>query len=342
MPAMVDTMAWLRAEGAPWHGLGTVMENVPDSGREAMVMAGLDWEVTTAMVAALIPDDIPIKGKSYGTLKLVDVDGEPGLVEIVPGKNQYIIRRDTGDILGLVGPKYEPMQNVDAFDFFDEALGMGKAQYVTAGSLKGGKIVWALVRLPGFLRVGADDIVGKYLLLVTSHDGSMAVWLNITPIRVVCWNTLQAALGDSQTMARFWHTKGLKERMFDYAEQLARINEVYEKTEKAFNALAEHQVTAEQVETYIETLFPIPEEIKQPGRMMNIRKEVLDRFEGEGMGSDLPTSQGTAWGLYNAVAEYADHSKGGKANRLNAAWFGDGARLKQEALNLSLQTISTA
>jgi len=346
MPALVDTMAWLRAEGAPWHGLGYVMETVPKSGREAMKMAGLDWEVICLQLAALVPDTMPSKGKILGSIKVPieeveDSGEEEQLVRVVSSKNNLVVRKDTGAQLGIVGSGYQPMQNVDAFDWFDSALGVGKAQYVTAGSLKGGRIVWALVRLPGWMRVGGgDDLVGKYMLLTTSHDGSMAVWIMITPIRVVCWNTLQAAFMDSRIMAKFWHTKGLQGRMFDYAEQLAKISEVYEKTEKAFDALANHQVTSEQVETYIETLFPIPEDAKRPQRMEGNRKAVLDRFEGQGMGADLDSAKGTAWGLYNATSEWADHARGRDGSRLYQSWYGDGAKLKADALNLSLGMLS--
>lgn len=347
----VDTMAWLRAEGAPWHKKGTVMETVPQSGEEAMRLAGLDWSVRPVHSAALYQPDLPTNGNVLGSIQMeaAEEEGEQEKLYVVQGQDRYIVREDTGRILGTVGPTYEPMQNREAFAFFDSALGAGKAQYVTAGSLKGGRVIWSLVRMPGWLRVGSgDDRIGKYLLLTTSHDGSMALWVSITPIRVVCWNTLSAAVTQAksknsskgQVMARFWHTKGLKKKMDDFGEELARIRKIYEQTEEAFNSLARYEVSTEEVEQYIELLFPIAEDAKRPSRMENIRTSVLDRFEGHGMGSDLDTAKGTAWGLYNAVAEHVDHERGQDENRLHSAWYGSGSRLKERALEQSLYLLN--
>jgi len=194
------------------------------------------------------------------------------------------------------------------------------------------------------MKIGKDDEVARFLLLSNSHDGSMSLRINITPIRVVCWNTLSAAFGiaDRQedagkvAITRFWHTKGVKDRLYDFGQQLARVRTIYDETQDAYNLLAEKSLVEEEVDAYIKELFPIKEDAKRPGRMEGIRNTVREEFEA-GAGSDLKAAHGTMWGLYNAVAAFTDHKRGKDAdNRLHSAWFGDSVRLKERALNLAV------
>jgi len=165
----------------PWHGLGTVLEDPPETASQAIRAAGLDWEVQKEPMEAVVA----VNG-SYRAVAVPD--------------NYAMVRRkvENGvtrlDTLGVVGQQYKPIQNIDAFRFFDRVIETGLVTYDTAGSLKGGRIVWALARLKNTMRIIGDDLVDKYLLLTNSHNGSSPVTIAFTPVRVVCQNTLAMAL----------------------------------------------------------------------------------------------------------------------------------------------------
>jgi phage/plasmid-like protein (TIGR03299 family) len=358
MSAFVDEMIWLRKDGAPWHNGGIPLETSPKSGREAMEMIRADFTVGLMESALLVPVDSGIVVPETRIIGEVPerVWSDPETEEkIVRAKRwvvqdlhyKYIVRLDTGEILGKGTKDYECLQPVDAFGFCDAALGEGLVEYRCAGTLKGSRVIWILASLPGFMKLPGDDIVTKYLLLATSFDGSMSVWILITPIRVVCWNTLQAAITGAvneahsrhsvgKAIVRFWHTRGIRERVFNYAAELAKIRDHYTQTEQVYNLLARRQLTEEEVKTYIEAVFPIREDAIRPGKMMAIRDRVRNLFEGEGLGSKLESAKGTAWGLYNAVSEWTDHTRGQDRSRLFSQWMGDSLDLKATALQYAL------
>ena len=158
---------------SPWHNLGIPL-NHPATAREAIEIAGLDYTVVKR----------PLES-STGTKK----------------DSFVTVRTDTGDVLGTVGQIYEPVQNRDAFGFFDTLVSEHKAVYETAGVNGLGERIWILAKLPGYIMVHGNDIVNKYLLLINSHDGSLPVRVKVMPIRVVCNNTLTSDFrgkGDSQ------------------------------------------------------------------------------------------------------------------------------------------------
>ena len=169
MPANIDKMMWVGEK--PWHGEGTKLENVATSA-EAIEAAGLDWKV-----------------EKRG-LYFAQTDGT---TQLIPGK-YATVRTDNQVALGIVGKVYTPLQNKEAFSFFDSIVGVKEAMYHTAGSLGKGERVWILAKLPGYIKVTEDDVVEKYLLLANSHDGSSAVEMLFTPVRVVCQNTLNLAI----------------------------------------------------------------------------------------------------------------------------------------------------
>jgi len=150
----------------PWHGLGTRLENAATSA-EAIKAAGLDWNVTKQPLFL------------EGGMQL-----ERALATV---------REDTGAVLGVVGKVYQPLQNKDAFSFFDAVVGIKEAMYHTAGALGKGECVWILAKLPGVVRVVGDDITEKYLLLTNRHDGWGSATVMFTPIRVVCQSAIRSA-----------------------------------------------------------------------------------------------------------------------------------------------------
>ena len=175
MSANVESMMYHGER--PWHKLGKPLDH-PATATEAITAAGLDWSVT------LSPCYAGGEGDEVDAPKYLPIAGK-----------RAVVRTDRQLAIGVVGTRYRPIQNTDAFGFFDAVVGEGKAIYETAGSLNDGRRIWMLARVPGDIWVADEDNVKKYLLLCNSHDGGSPLRALFTPIRVVCENTLRAALG---------------------------------------------------------------------------------------------------------------------------------------------------
>lgn len=302
----------------PWHGLGTRLDR-PATAAEAIKVAGLDWEVVKKPLWAM---------DNTGRHKVPD--------------RFAIVREDwfgtDNPIFGIVGRDYTPLQNRTAFGFFDSIVGQGAAAYHTAGALGAGERVWILAKLPGNIQVIGDDITEKYMLLSNSHDGTSAVQVKFTPIRVVCQNTLTMALRDGQTV-RIPHMRSLKARMDQTADLLGIVGRRFTGIETSFKAMATRRINAEQLDHYLQAVFPDPQDItdeRAMARMSTNRRLTVTLFE-TGKGTDLPGVRGTLWAAYNAVAEFTDHRPPQRGNgsaqerRLEAAWFGEGCSAKVRA-----------
>ena len=294
---------------SPWHTLGTELVS-PATAREAIESAGLDYTVVKR----------PMK-------EFVEQNDAAGVSD-----RWVTVRTDTGDVLGIVGEGYEPVQNRDAFTFFDNLIGSDEAMYETAGTLGQGERIWILAKLPGFIKVGGKDIVNKYLLLSNSHDGTSLVRVKLTPVRVVCNNTLTAALqgaGDVQIR----HTPNAAEDLKEALSLLELTNSLYQKLDATFNRMALTKVSDKQLLEYVKALVPDDEKSQDKPNAQEIRDAFLDLHE-HGQGADL--SRGTLWGAFNCVTEYADHKMDGDpATRLESIWFGRGEQLKLKAFQLA-------
>lgn len=301
----------------PWHGLGTRLHQ-PATSAEAMAAARLDYEV-----------------------ELCDLTTECGLP--VP-KRRAVVRRDTAEVLATVGAGYTPVQNREAFAFLDELAGNDEVRYHTAGALGRGEKVWMLAKLPGEIRINrTDDISHPYLLLSNSHDGRSALRIHWTAIRVVCANTLALAdqHGRGQGVA-LRHRGDIRGRLDDTRQILGIAQRRFRTYEEQANRLANRPLNSAELDAYFEGLYPDrPDE--QRGRSKAIRSRLTDLFE-TGRGQDLPGVRHSAWAALNAVTEYVDHhrtTRGRDARtrtegRLNSAWFGSGAQLKQRAFEQAL------
>lgn len=210
--------------------------------------------------------------------------------------------------------------------------------YETAGVLGNGERIWILAKLPGFIKVRGQDIVNKYLLLTNSHDGSSLVRAKLTPIRVVCSNTLSMALSGSEEEVRIRHTPSAIDNLKQAHQLLGFTNQLYQQLGEIFKAMSLKKVTEKQLLDYVNGLIPDNEEAESKTRSENIRNRILELHEN-GVGAHL--SRGTVWGMYNAVTEYTDHTlhTQNPMRRLNAVWFGGGDRLKQKAFTLAKEII---
>lgn len=301
----------------PWHGLGTKLNN-PATAKEALIAAHLDWEVRCE----------PIYTKLFS--------GELREVE-----NHFAtVRMDTRQALGVVGNRYTPIQNHQGFSVGDILVGEGAAIYETAGALGIGQKVWMLARLPGHIKVHGDDIVDKYLLFTTSHDGSSSGQVLLTPIRVVCNNTLTMALQGSEKRVFIRHTASAQSKLDTAHKILGLSNALFDKVGEIYAQMFNCKLTVPATTKYVANLFPFNDDMTNLNAVTEKRNEVLELVE-TGRGANEHT-KGTLWGAYNAVTEYVDHERKGRgdqSSRLNSIWFGGGAELKQRAMESAIDVL---
>ena len=261
----------------------------------------------------------------------------------LPGKYATVRADKWGEadcpIFGIVSEQYTPLQNREAFRFFDPIVGEGAAIYHTAGALGRGERVWLLAKLPGYITVAADDITDKYLLLSNSHDGSSAVQIKFTPIRVVCQNTLTFALSDGLAF-RVPHLGDLHERLDDAREMIGLIHERYGEIEVSFRRLASVHLDEDRLGEYLVKVFPNPVDPNDGKRLELARSHRMwaGHFYRDGKGNRLPGVEGTLWAAYNGVAEFIDHRSYQwltPNRRLRSVWFGRGASTKARAYRVA-------
>lgn len=278
---------------AAWHGLGTVVMEAQKS-TDALRLAGMDWDVALTDLAADF-------GEAAGEARYRPLD-----------THRATFRTDTGAALGAVGMRYKPLQNREAFAWMDEVVGEELAIWHTCGSLRGGRKVWMLAKLPGTIEVANRDVLEKYVLITNSHDGTGAVRLFPTSVRVVCMNTLRLALSTHKREAKaagdglplglkLFHTEGgLSKRVFEAKRLLGVIGKTHDDFAKAATAMIEKPLSSRAVSEYFGGLVADRSE-RARGKVIT---SLWDRFamptNSDGFGANV-------WTAYNAASEYADH-----------------------------------
>lgn len=277
MPANVETMFYTREK--PWHGLGTMVEEAPSS-KEALALAGLDWSVIQKPIETV--DRIFVTGFKVN------------------------LRDSDNKVLGIVTDRYRVVQNREAFAFTDELLGEG-VKYETAGSLQEGRRTWLLAKLPQRYIISGDEIT-PYLVFMNSHDGTGAIKAAVTPIRVVCQNTLNLALA---TAKRSWstnHTGDISGRIKDAHNTLLYAERYMDALGKTIDRLSQTMLSDRQVYEYIDALFPLldsPTE-QQKKNLMRLKEDMKARyFEAP----DLINMDKNAYRFVNAVSDFSTHAK---------------------------------
>ena len=277
MAANVETMFYTREK--PWHGLGIRVAEAPSS-EEALRLAGLDWQV-----------------------KQEPVYTDTG--EAIPGYKANIRDRDRR-VLGVVTDRYKIIQNQEAFAFTDALLGKG-VRYETAGSLQGGRRVWLLARLPKEYIISGEQ-VSPYLVFSNTHDGSGAVKVALTPVRVVCCNTLNLALDTAKRSWSMIHTGNIRDKLQEAEDTLFMAEAYMMQLGKEFGNLQRQKITDRQVAEYIEMLLPLEKDATaiQNKNITKLREDMAHRYY------DAPDLQGTGKNAYrflNAVSDFATHAK---------------------------------
>jgi phage/plasmid-like protein (TIGR03299 family) len=306
----IETMFYFGS--TPWHKLGTPLttDDLYDW-QSACVKSGLDWE------AELVP--------------LLTADTQAKV------EHQAVRRKSDNRILGVVGPKYHVLQNRAAFQWFQPFLDAREASLNTAGSLCEGSRVWVLAKLNRDpLVITPGDEVEKFILLSHGHDGSLAVRVGFTPIRVVCANTLALAhRADASKLIRLKHTKDLHENLANVREVMNVANQEFEATAEQYRLLARKSINQADLRRYVKTVLKV-EGDKISTRMKNTIEEILGKCES-GKGNDFPSVRGTLWTAYNGFNEWLAYDRGhNQQNRLNSLWFGDSANVNRFALETAL------
>lgn len=274
MSANVETMFSVRE--TPWHGLGTIVQEAPTS-KDALDLAGLNWTV----------DGKPV----------FDVNGNP-----IKGYKANT-RSSDGSVLGVVTDRYKVVQNSEAFDFTDALIGEG-VTYETAGSLKNGKTIWLLAKMPK--RNILDDKFDPYICFTNSHDGTGAIRVVSTPIRVVCNNTLNLALN---TATRSWSTRhmgDMNSKLQEAKHTLQLANDYLDALADEADRLANEKFSNEEVLAVLDEMFPVTPEMSN--RQRNNAEIVKDGIIACMYAPDLVKFLNTKWGFLNAVSDYVGHA----------------------------------
>lgn len=346
------------AHKAAWHGLGIVLDHHP-SIEDALVLAGLDWEV----------GKLPLYAKL--------ADGEA--IEVAGHK--AIVRESDSSVLGVVTDQYVPLQNKQAFEVFAPLVDDGTLKIETAGSLMGGRKVWIQCAYTDPVEIIPGDLIKPYVALATGHDGGMSVRIKDTSIRVVCNNTAEMAGftldGDAEgqrgatdfAIAHVGDVLGKSKAARDTIEAMRKqaietvklyramsvqpvndefvrklVKEVFDQDyQRAVKLIAKFRQREEMADVHLreDTRRAIAELEKMLDKESRIERQIVDAFHNA-PGADIAGE--TAWGAFNAATYYIDHlSGGGNGNgadrRLTSSWFGAGAQKRRKALSLVAEAV---
>lgn len=285
MPAEFENGVFTEGQAA-WHGLGVTLPSDALDTQEALQYSGLaGWNLTKQPVFV--------------------GNAEDGFTQI---PSRFAIVRETDRrALGVVGDWYRIVHNEQAFSWMDSLLGGEGFHYKTAGSLRGGQVVWLLAKAPFDVDL-PDSRIESYVLLTNTHDGSGAVTAAITPVRVVCMNTLVAALGSARAAVKIRHTESAESKLSEAQKVLGLARGAAERLRKSAEKLAGTKVSGYEWQQFLERLVPVEADSSKfaDTRAQNVRQAIDAIYNGDAFGQR--EIQGTAWGAYNAVVAYNDHA----------------------------------
>ncbi len=316
MAHMIDTTtgnaAMAYAGNKPWHLLGqelTAGASIDTWTREA----GLNYSVLESPVlfnteAASAPQEF--KGR------------------------KVLHRSDTGAALAVVSDGYHVVQPADVMAFFGKLVDIGGFEMETAGALSYGRRIWALAKVNQGADIVEGDTVRPYVLLGTSYDGTMATVAKFTSIRVVCNNTITAALNrENSGTVRVLHSERFNADAVRL--ELGIVSDSWERFLVQSRKLSGHAMPKEEADNFVQTLLKPYNAGPLPVEETRAYKRIMGLFNGAAIGADIPGVAGTRWAMLNAVTELVDHERGRSANtRMESAWFGTGAAIKNRALEL--------
>jgi phage/plasmid-like protein (TIGR03299 family) len=317
MSHMVETMAYIGAK--PWHGLGAEL-----SSRQPIEVwaqqAGLDWAIYESPVCFSSGNDADFKNMHQFS------------------ESKVLYRSDTNAALSVVGQRYKVVQPSEILEFYRDLTEKSGFELETAGVLRGGRKIWALARTGQSTAIKGTDVSNGYVLLATACDGTLATTAQFTSVRVVCNNTLAVALDGRQKSVKVPHRTD-----FDpvaVKRQLGISVSAWDSFMYIMKGLSDRKVNDADVSRFLCQVFS-DESKEVPSFNERAAAATKLLFDGAGRGAEQQSAKGTAFGLLNSVTEFIDHMRRarGADYRLESAWFGQGALLKQKALDQSLAMI---
>lgn len=322
MTAAVQSMAYQGQ--TPWHQLGNPLpprQSIDTWAREA----GMDWSIREAPVRFM-----------------TDTAGALGSIRTFE-EQKVLYRSDTQAPLSVVSHRYQVVQPKEVLEFYRDLTEISGYELETAGVLKAGRKFWALARIGKEASLKGGDLVRGYLLLATSTDGTLATTATPTTIRVVCHNTLSMAIRGAVDAIKVPHSTTFEAEAVK--KQLGVAVSGWDSFMYRMKTLSERKVKAHEAPNFFLKVICQGDALADASaRLVNERalKKVQALYDGQGRGAELASAQGTAWGLLNAVTEFVDHERRARSQeyRLDSAWFGQGAALKQRALDAALQMAS--
>jgi len=310
MTHLISNMAYTNAP--PWHGLGNRLTEKQPIEVWAQ-QAGMDWKIRQS----------PVYFHSQEKTSVLYPD------------HKVLFRSDTEEALSVVSSRYQVVQPREILEFYRDLTEAGGFELETAGVLKGGRKVWALAKTNQSAAIKRTDVVNGYLLLATACDGTLATTAQFTSVRVVCNNTLAVALTNGTGSIKVPHSTAFNAETVK--KQLNISVSSWDRFIYRMKTLSERKVTHQEAEYFIRRLF---NEIASSPNTVNGRamKKVMELYSGGGRGAELSSAKGTVFGLLNAVTEFVDHERRARNqdNRLDSAWFGAGAILKQKSLGQAM------
>lgn len=322
MAHLIEHMAYVG--DTPWHGLGSALS--PNQPLEIWQReAGMNWQI----------QDSPVHFKADATGHLSTIHSFP--------EQKMLYRSDTKAPLSVVSHRYQVVQPREVLEFYRDLSEVSGYELETAGVLKGGRKFWALARTNQTTALKGNDHVNGYLLLATSCDGTLATTATPTTVRVVCSNTLTISLNGATRAIKVPHSTRFDPQAVK--KELGIAVSQWDEFMYRMRTLAERKVQwHEAIGFFMDVLCginahaPIPEVLPNKRAM----EKVQSLYEGKGRGSELVSARGTAWGLLNAVTEYVDHERRARSSeyRMDSAWFGQGALIKQKALDAALRLVA--
>ncbi|KQQ56701.1 hypothetical protein ASF66_20690 [Pseudomonas sp. Leaf129] len=308
----------------PWHGLGNRLS--PNQPLEIWQReAGMDWRIESSAVHF----------KSVGSGLLAPIHTFPA--------QKVLYRSDTQEPLSVVSQRYQVVQPNEVLEFYRDLTEVSGYELETAGVLKGGRKFWALARTGQSVALKGGDEVGGYLLLATSCDGTLATTATPTTVRVVCNNTLALSLNGAISAIKVPHNTRFNPDLVK--KQLGVAVSRWDEFMYEMRMLAERKVSSKEAERFFNQVLSVTStdataSARQTNRHAISKAHSL--YDGRGKGAELASANGTAWGLLNAVTEFVDHEKRARSAdyRIDSAWFGQGAMLKQRALHSALSLVA--
>ena len=338
MAHQLEQMAYVGQ--TPWHGLGNQLS--PNQPIEVWAkQAGMDWQIESSNVSYMAENH---KGQNL----------------ILPHDEQRVLyRSDTHAPLSVVSQRYQEVQPKQILEFYRDLTEQSGFELETAGVLKGGKKFWALAKTGQSTALKGKDVSNGYILLATACDGTLATTAQFTSIRVVCNNTLAIALKGQDAnrgVVKVPHSTkfdadkikqqlGISVRAWDehmyQMKQLSQRKVTQQEAAAYFDAVFNNSSLsiAEQDERFIQYYRQVANKTEPNGRAMS---KVMTMFNGHGRGAELSSAKDTAYGLLCSITEFADHERRAMSqdHRLDSAWFGAGAGLKQRGLEQALRMIA--